>query len=605
MTKEEKRKLNDAKRVLKNTFVFDNPWDMEGTVEPVTFSNEIDWNLIPGDDEEWLFMLSRFGFLANLAAAFLLEEKEEYREKGNELILDFIRRNPHSKEKDTLSYRSLDEAIRIHNWISFISLTSSKLAADEEVINGIGEAALRLFLNRRPFLELSNWGTIGYAYLTEAWLWLNEREKAKASEALLVSNLVFSVLPDGVQFEESPMYHAQVLIAILDLLRSARSRQFPLSNIIREKAHDMAYAALKSAKPDGRQFMQSDSDDTPLSDVFSLSALILDDGVLKGAGLKELSVPYTKAEISRYEKLKALPSPFHSAKLESSGNYYLRSGALVTHFRCGAMGSGHGHSDLLHIDVSKGKDDILTDSGRYTYTECETRYLLKSDRMHNTVLVDDRDSAVSSDSWGYEKRPSFIKGGLEEFEDGVYAWGTSLGYSPVVIRRELVQIKDKVLFILDTITGDNKHTYTRTFHFDNKMRAEIKDDFIAYGKYRLYPDGKERVSLEKTPYSKHYNRLEEKLTVKAKSEGASTVLSAVLLLSPELRLEQEEVLVTSSGKPAEGGCAFHVFDEKDDIRLLFTGDCKISGVGFISGFGLKGYGRIIASVNGKYHVISC
>lgn len=66
---------------------------------------------------------------------------------------------------------------------------------------------------------------------------------------------------------------------------------------------------------------------------------------------------------------------FHA--LEQSGNWCLRSGwdrnADYLHFKCGSLGGGHGHFDKLHVDLSIAGEDVLIDSGRYTYVDGSLR----------------------------------------------------------------------------------------------------------------------------------------------------------------------------------------------------------------------------------------
>lgn len=43
-----------ADEVRNQIFLFDLPWDMEQTAEPVTFEGEIDWSYQPGPDPEFI-----------------------------------------------------------------------------------------------------------------------------------------------------------------------------------------------------------------------------------------------------------------------------------------------------------------------------------------------------------------------------------------------------------------------------------------------------------------------------------------------------------------------------------------------------------------------
>lgn len=158
----------------------------------------------------------------------------------------------------------------------------------------------------------------------------------------------------------------------------------------------MAYANLAWMRPDHRQIIMGDSDDMDLRDYMSIAAYLLKDPVLKFGGFKELDFESLwdvgvngAAEYSRMECRKP---DFVSAALEDSGNYYIRSswnedGDLL-HFHCGTMGAGHGHSDKLHVDLILGGEDILTDSGRYTYVMDRGRFEFKDPDAHNTVTVD-------------------------------------------------------------------------------------------------------------------------------------------------------------------------------------------------------------------------
>ncbi len=611
MTKENRRKIIDADRVLNNTFLFDNPWDMECCYTPYTFKSSIDWNYCPFGDEEWTFMLSRFGYLANLEAAYIIKKDAKYLEKGKELIQDFIINNPFSKQNSNTSYRTLDSAIRIHNWINFYQTCKTYYNLDSSFVKqltlALNETNQYLITNQRPFLKLSNWGSIGYSYLAKSAIFLQDNSLLTQTLPLLEENLKYSVLTDGMQFEQSPMYHIQVLTALLDLIKIAKSKKVKLPDTIKSTAFKMALATLASIKPDRRQFMQADSDDTQLKDIFTYCALVLEDGIFKTVGETELTPPYTDSDIHKYNRLKPVLPNFLNKELTQSGNYYLRSSwkktGLVTHFKCGGIGSGHGHLDLLHLDISKGKEDILVDSGRYTYKDIEERHELKRTRSHNSIIVDDKDCSQIIDSWAYSNRPDFLQSSIIELPYGSFIEGTSLGFYPTIIKREILQIKDIAIFIFDTIKSTQSHAYTRYFHFDNKYKLEQKENYIKYNNTRFYCDLKEETTIVKTLYSKHYNQLENKETVVAKSNGQNLVLSSLLLLDPTYKMECEKIRLNSDNKELDNSFAFSLYNDTNTFNLLFTMENEIAGVDLITSSKLKGYGRLITSFNDNYQVI--
>ena len=57
--KETSHRMRIADEVRNQIFLFDLPWDMEQTAEPVTFEGEIDWSYQPGPDPEFIFQMNR------------------------------------------------------------------------------------------------------------------------------------------------------------------------------------------------------------------------------------------------------------------------------------------------------------------------------------------------------------------------------------------------------------------------------------------------------------------------------------------------------------------------------------------------------------------
>ena len=51
--------LEQAERNLKNSFVFQEHWEMERTHEAVVFGDKIEWDAVPFGDPEWLYALNR------------------------------------------------------------------------------------------------------------------------------------------------------------------------------------------------------------------------------------------------------------------------------------------------------------------------------------------------------------------------------------------------------------------------------------------------------------------------------------------------------------------------------------------------------------------
>ena len=192
------------------------------------------------------------------------------------------------------------------------------------------------------------------------------------------------------------MYHNEVLRCLLEVLRVAGQQGISLPRSLPEKARAMALADLAWMKPDRTQPLNGDSDRTDLRDVFTPAAWILKDNRLRYAGYDRLdfeSVWDLGADAAlEYESMRSETPECLFHALEQSGNWCLRSGwdrnADYLHFKCGSLGGGHGHFDKLHVDLSIAGEDVLIDSGRYTYVDGSLRRQLKSSCAHNVPVVD-------------------------------------------------------------------------------------------------------------------------------------------------------------------------------------------------------------------------
>ena len=81
---------------------------------------------------------------------------------------------------------------------------------------------------------------------------LARRGEAYVAEAVLrlVRELDIQIMDDGVQWEQSPMYHNEVLRCLLEVLRVAGQQGISLPRSLPEKARAMALADLAWMKPD-------------------------------------------------------------------------------------------------------------------------------------------------------------------------------------------------------------------------------------------------------------------------------------------------------------------------------------------------------------------
>ena len=74
---------------------------------------------------------------------------------------------------------------------------------------------------------------------------------------------------DGIHWEQSAMYHAEVLHALLDSVLAAQRNGIDLSGRLMSKTHLLALGMARNLRPDGRCYLSSDSDEIDFRDIFS------------------------------------------------------------------------------------------------------------------------------------------------------------------------------------------------------------------------------------------------------------------------------------------------------------------------------------------------
>lgn len=618
----------DAQRVLDNTFLYDAPWDMEQTHTPVHFAGAIDWELCPAGDPEWTYMLARHGFVLHLAQAFALTGRGAYADKAFALMRDFMRRAPLTQAARATTWRSLDTGIRAVNWLQAWELLRAAGVPEgfeAELRAGVRAHADYLAGVDTPFCRLSNWGVIGNTGLYAAALFLGDEPLAAQAAQRLADEVSLQILPDGCQWEHSPMYHAEVLDALLKTVRFAKRAGRELPEGIARAAQRMCRACLLAARPDHHQFLQGDSDDTDVRGLITQGAVLFSDPVLKAGGYPHADFDTlfgaSAAACEAYEMLACTPAE-PAAFLAASGNCYLRTGwsaeDTCTHFFCGSMGGGHGHADLLHIDVAACGGSVLVDSGRYTYVESPERLWLKSCEAHNTVTVDGRPFTECTGTWTCGKKARHESVSMACDGDWMLAHGGHLGYcigeQPVFVERTVLQLGKSVTFVADRAAGAGAHTFERFFHFAPGETKLVPGGALWHSggaQAKLLHLSGESASLAQTMYSLHYNSLGQKptLTLRSAADGAHFMPA---------------VLVTGEGCGEASLCAVPVTSEKtgeavpealarafvvrvpgaEDVTVLFADPEATQGVELLRAGGACGYGRVIVRQGARQSVLA-
>lgn len=620
-----KRAVSQAEAVCDNRFLFSDHWEMERTHEAVSFIGEIDWSHIPGDDPEWLYAMNRHTSFLNLAKAWQYTGDGRFAKKAAVLISDWIDRVKLTEESKGNTWRSLEAGLRCENWIRSIQLLKDSNVLTESVLDklekSMEEHGEYLQETSFDFHRLSNWGVLQDHGLFLLGLYLGREDYVQIAAKRLDKGIQMQIMGDGTQWEQSPMYHCEVLHGVLDTIHIAKRNGILLPERLLVNGHKMCKALAAWVKPDGKLFCQSDSDDTLARDLLAQGALLFADGELKAAArgelLEENIWDFGEEVLMLYDEIAEIIPEEASTVLADSGNYILRGDhsedAAYLHMHCGCLGSGHGHGDLLHIDAGMYGEDILIDSGRYTYVNTELRRKLKEPGAHNTTRVDGQDFSVCLDSWGYGKLAVPIKGEYRLTNRADYISGLHMGYfylpDNVLTERRIIFIKPDIFLIFDQFYAKGEHAYEQNFHFgDGKLAKEDGNSYLWQGekasaRLMVMTEGSAS-SLSRYPYSREYNLLAEGDRVSVTKSG-SGFQSMVTLLAmgkakeiPSVSARLVPVEMVRSGKvlsPAEAQ-GVEVIKDGEKYTAMVVFEEIVSEVDFFRVGSYEAYGKVAVFV---------
>jgi uncharacterized heparinase superfamily protein len=436
---------------------------------------EPDWlseNLPP--DEEWRIEWSKFYYGLNLAQAFRETGNDNYLRVWERLVQSWIRQVPVGLDSSDVTGR------RIQNWIYSQNLFASSLyftgfseELEDRMIASIGAQANHLWQHLTP--ERNHRTLELYALLIVA-LALPEIDDSgnmlDFAIAELHRNLMTDILPDGVHRENSTHYHMTALRSFLGARENARRFGLILPEGFDERLEQACEFAMHCHRPDGLIPALSDSDTGCYSDLLKLAASIFsrEDFLYAATGGKE-GVP-----------------PQQLYKSFSDGGYFIqRSGwgsddnpfsdERFLIFDCGPLGDGgHGHYDLLNVEIAAYGRPLIIDPGRYTYSEQAPnwRRWFKSTAAHNTVSIDNLDQTP----YHRGKPKSQIARGrlIQRLSRPGFDLLCGEAISPVYeVRhiRNVIFVANEYWIIADHLTGDRPHRFDLRFHLSPEAQDQI------------------------------------------------------------------------------------------------------------------------------------
>lgn len=578
--------LAQADRLMAHTFSFEDRWDMEPCSEPFTLKEMI-WDRSPNGDPEWIFMLNRHEYMNKLLIAGWLTGDKAYVEKLKWFLFHWIQANPILPE-GTVTTRTIDTGIRCMSWQYLLLHLLGEGLMEEREAAGILESMKEQFASlRKRYIgkyTLSNWGVLQTASICNGYLWFHEYLPSDGTEDWawqeLERQIGLQVLDDGAHWEQSMMYHMEVILACMKLLASCRAwvrienrTEFWRDTDWLEKAVDrMSRYVLFASGPDHLQIAQCDSDVTDVRDVMVKAAVLTGDGRYRYAGYDTADLDsawmFGSAGVTGYSAMAGRKPESLSLAAADAGHIFFRSSweedSHFTYMKCGPLGSGHGHADLTHISLHYRGCPILVDSGRYSYVEEEPlRPFLKSAQAHNVCVIDGESHGRPRGSWGYDSFGQSFKNYYREqgpVHYGEMAYhGCLMSGAHYLVIRKVMAVDQGIWMIVNDIRCDGGHEVKEYYHLDSAVQGTpMGTGTDGAGEcWRLCSGGYDAMTvLGSRPFeavpcviSKQYNQKEKSTCLVRKTGFTDRITDWTCLFGEGTEAEKTQVFQYGSSRP--------------------------------------------------------
>jgi uncharacterized heparinase superfamily protein len=300
-------------------------------------------------------------------------------EDGKAVVLDWIRN--HLLAKGAVGWESYPISLRLMNWGAvFWGRFRERTEADEPFLGMLWGSICRqaewLVRHLETHLLGNHYLENGAALAVVGSCFFGEQARGWFGKGcgILRDQITEQILPDGMHFELSPMYHCRAIyvLAMLAATNNNRLRDLaegPLSRMIKTLDH--------VCHPDGGIALLNDSAFRICNEPDELRSYGrhlfkgCPDGATLGRGCFAL-------EWAGYYGWRDSDGTYVIADFGKSGPDHVL---------------GHAHADIFSFELSVKGRRVIVDSGVYDYEPSSTRSYCRSTAAHNTVEIENQDQS--------------------------------------------------------------------------------------------------------------------------------------------------------------------------------------------------------------------
>ncbi|OHB49655.1 MAG: hypothetical protein A2Y10_05720 [Planctomycetes bacterium GWF2_41_51] len=464
-----------VEEILKDVFTFQN---VQGTV-PRNAQGKLNWNYSPNNDFQWAMALNRHYHLILLADAYFKYNNLAYAKRINEDLRDWIISNPYSgkgQEYDATDKRQwsrIEAGCRAAIWPKVFYSLYDVLAPDVKILM-LSSVPNYLHCVRNFHAKRGNQLTIslmGLAQMAAAFPEFKVSENLlDYSKKIMSESLMEQVYPDGVQKELSSHYHEVAFRNFYVFAEIYKHINKPLPVEFNERVNLMLDYMAYIQSPRGYGPMNNDSDYNYIRKLLG--------NVNETYYRNDWTYIITNENEGEKPKLLSVFYPW-------AGQTIMRNGwdanAHWAFFDVGPWGAGHRHADKLHLSISAYGQDLLIDSGRFTYVgfkggqEYPWRDFFISSISHNVILIDGKGQKPKTGVVDQPLTNAFITNADYDFTRGEYIEGFADIEDNISHTRAVLYLRNRFWIVVDRINLEKPHQIQALWHYHPNCHVICED----------------------------------------------------------------------------------------------------------------------------------
>jgi hypothetical protein len=450
-------------------------------------------------DSKLIWELNRHQWMVALGQAYRITGDERYAAAFAGYVREWLAANPRGRGINWTS--SLELAFRLIAWCWALVLFRGSPELRPELFLALRDslasqaAHIAAFLSNyfSPNTHLTG-EALGLVYAGMLFPELPAAGRWQETGArILLDEIPRQVLHDGVYFEQSTAYQCYTAEIYLHFLVLAARNRLEVPAEVGTRVQRLLDFLLFVRRPDGGLPAIGDADGGRLlplvprepqdaSGLFAVGAALFgrpDYAWAAGKVAPELLWLLGPEGLAAFEAVPPQPPADSPSRVFAAGGYAVfRSGwdtaghQLI--FDAGPLGcpktAGHGHADLLSIQVSAFGQPFLVDPGTYAYTpDPELRNHFRSSLAHSTVTLDGVSQARPAGPFSWSERP---RAQLRNWVLSDWLDFASADHDAYARRGDAVRHRRRVLFVrrqfwlvVDDIEGSGQHRVEQRFQF--------------------------------------------------------------------------------------------------------------------------------------------